>query len=93
AGTWAFPVCVGIGPTKTLAKLANKWAKNNNAFGGVCHWDSIPQELRQGLLDRLSVEEVWGIAGRLTRRLNVMGIFTIADLVRADPVMIRDKFN
>ena len=70
------PVCVGIGPTKTLAKLANKWAKNNKAFGGVCHWDSIPR-----------------IAGRLTRRLNVMGIFTIADLVRADPVMIRDKFN
>lgn len=87
------PVCVGIGPTKTLAKLANKWAKNNKAFAGVCHWDSIPQEVRQSLLDRLSVEEVWGIAGRLTRRLNVMGVFTIADLVRADPVMIRDKFN
>jgi DNA polymerase V len=87
------PVCVGIAPTKTLAKLANKWAKNNKAFGGVCHWDSVPATEREALLGRLSVEEVWGIAGRLTRRLNVMGIFTIADLVRADPVAIRDKFN
>ena len=87
------PVCVGIAPTKTLAKLANKWAKNNKAFAGVCHWDSVPAPEREALLGRLSVEEVWGIAGRLTRRLNVMGIFTIADLVRADPVAIRDKFS
>ena len=87
------PVCVGIAPTKTLAKLANKWAKNNKTFAGVCHWDSIPAAEREALLGRLSVEEVWGIAGRLTKRLNVMGIFTIADLVRADPVAIRDKFN
>lgn len=87
------PVCVGIAPTKTLAKLANKWAKNNKAFAGVCHWDSVPAAEREALLARLSVEEVWGIAGRLTRRLNVMGVFTMADLVRADPILIRDKFN
>jgi DNA polymerase V len=68
------PVCVGIAPTKTLAKLCNKWAKNNPAFDGVCHWDSVPASEREALLGRLSVEEVWGIAGRLTRRLNVMGI-------------------
>jgi DNA polymerase V len=87
------PVCVGIAPTKTLAKLANKWAKNNKAFDGVCHWDSVPAAAQEALLGRLSVEEVWGIAGRLTRRLNVMGIFTITDLVRADPVAIRDEFS
>jgi DNA polymerase V len=87
------PVCVGIAPTKTLAKLANKWAKNNPAFGGVCHWDSVPARVREDLMGRLSVEEIWGIAGRLTRRLNVLGIFTIADLYRADPVLIRDRFN
>jgi DNA polymerase V len=87
------PVCVGIAPTKTLAKLCNKWAKNNPAFGGVCHWDSVPWPQREALLDRLSVEEIWGIAGRLSKRLNVMGIFTVLDLVRADPVVIRDKFS
>jgi DNA polymerase V len=87
------PVCVGIAPTKTLAKLCNKWAKNNAAFGGVCHWDSVPWQQRESLMGRLSVEEIWGIAGRLTRRLNVMGVFTVLDLVRADPVVIRDKFS
>ncbi|WP_320535767.1 Y-family DNA polymerase [Pseudarthrobacter sp. IC2-21] len=87
------PVCVGIAATKTLAKLANKWAKNNRAFGGVCHWDSIPASEREGLMGRLSVIEIWGVATRLTKRLNVMGIFSILDLSRADPVMIRDRFS
>lgn len=87
------PVCVGIAPTKTLAKLSNKWAKNNPAFAGVCHWDSVPAPVREALLGRLSVEEIWGIAGRLTRRLNAIGIHTILDLSRADPVAIRDKFS
>ncbi|MFP5312548.1 MAG: Y-family DNA polymerase [Actinomycetes bacterium] len=87
------PVCVGIAPTKTLAKLCNKWAKNNNAFGGVCLWEAVPEDVREQLMGRLPVDEVWGIAGRLTRRLNVLGIFTVLDLVRADPVMIRDKFS
>jgi len=87
------PVCVGIAPTKTLAKLANKWAKNNPAFGGVCHWDSAPASEREGLMGRLSVVEIWDVATRLTRRLNVMGIFSILDLSRADPVMIRNRFS
>ncbi len=48
AATSACPVCVGIAPTKTLAKLANKWAKNNPAFDGVCHWDSVPADRAGG---------------------------------------------
>ncbi|MFK0007763.1 Y-family DNA polymerase [Paenarthrobacter sp. NPDC090520] len=87
------PVCVGIAPTKTLAKLANKWAKNNPAFNGVCRWDSVPAEQRAALMSRLSVIEIWGVATRLTKRLNAIGIFTISDLARADPVAIRDKFS
>ncbi|MDQ0662109.1 DNA polymerase V [Arthrobacter ulcerisalmonis] len=87
------PVCVGIAPTKTLAKLCNKWAKNNAAFSGVCLWESVPAGVREALMGRLPVDEVWGIAGRLMKRLNVLGIFTVLDLVRADPVMIRDKFS
>ena len=87
------PVCVGIAPTKTLAKLCNKWAKNNAVFGGVCLWESVPADVREALMARLPVDEVWGIAGRLMKRLNVLGIFTVLDLVRADPVAIRDKFS
>ncbi|GGJ16101.1 Y-family DNA polymerase [Paenarthrobacter histidinolovorans] len=87
------PVCVGIARTKTLAKLANKWAKHNPAFAGVCRWDSVPQAERDALMARLSVMEIWGVATRLTKRLNAMGIFSILDLVRADPVALRDKFS
>jgi DNA polymerase V len=87
------PVCVGIAGTKTLAKLANKWAKNNPAFDGVCHWDSVPAADRESLMRRLSVIEIWGVATRLTKRLNALGIQSILDLSRADPVMIRDRFS
>ncbi|NYG18930.1 nucleotidyltransferase/DNA polymerase involved in DNA repair [Arthrobacter psychrochitiniphilus] len=71
------PVCVGIATTKGLAKLANKLAKHNPDFAGVCHWESIPEEVRDGLMSRLSVVELWGVATRLTKRLNAMGIHTI----------------
>ncbi|MEJ1192271.1 Y-family DNA polymerase [Pseudarthrobacter sp. CCNWLW207] len=87
------PVCVGIARTKTLAKLANKWAKHNPAFDGVCRWDSVPAGRREALMAGLSVVELWGVATRLTKRLNAMGIHSILDLSRADPVRIRDKFS
>jgi DNA polymerase V len=87
------PVCVGIGRTKGLSKLANKLAKHNQDFGGVCHWESIPEEVRDGLMSRLSVVELWGVAGQLTKRLYALGIKSILDLKNANPVMIRDKFS
>ena len=87
------PVCVGIANTKTLAKLANKWAKNNPGLNGVCHWDAMPAQAREALMRRLSVIELWGVAGRLTKRLNGLGIHTILDLANADPVRIRDRFS
>lgn len=87
------PVCVGIANTKTLAKLANKWAKNNPGLNGVCSWEDMPPAARETLMRRLSVIELWGVASRLTRRLNGMGIHSILDLACADPVLIRDRFS
>lgn len=87
------PVCVGIAGTKTLAKLANKWAKHNPAFDGVCHWDAVPAAQREKLMAGLSVVELWGVAARLTKRLNAQGIHTVLDLARADPIRIRDRFS
>lgn len=87
------PVCVGIAPTKTLAKLSNKWAKKNKAFGGVCRWESVPAAEREALIARLPVNEIWGVATRLAKRLAGMGIYSIRDLSRADPMMIRDRFS
>ncbi|WP_202129095.1 Y-family DNA polymerase [Pseudarthrobacter sp. ATCC 49987] len=87
------PVCVGIAGTKTLAKLANKWAKHNPAFDGVCHWDAVPAAQQERLMAGLSVIELWGVAAQLTKRLNGLGIHSISDLARADPIRIRDRFS
>ncbi|GAA2238672.1 Y-family DNA polymerase [Rarobacter faecitabidus] len=87
------PVCVGIAPTRTLAKLANRTAKKVPTFAGVCVWPQTSPTWREQLLARLPVSEVWGIARRLERRLNAIGIFSIAELIAADPVEMRRRFN
>ena len=39
-------MCVGIGPTKTLAKLANHMAKKHENFNGICDFNSMPKDLQ-----------------------------------------------
>src|SRR5699024_5300416 len=59
----------------------------------VCVWDRVPETIREQVLRRLPVIEVWGIGPRVTKRLNAMGIFTVADFRNADPVVIRNRFS
>jgi DNA polymerase V len=87
------PVSIGIAPTKTLAKIATETAKKLPATRGVVHWDQAPPGYWGRLMEQLPVTEVWGIAGRLAKRLEAMGIETVADLRDADPVTIRHKFS
>ncbi|WP_442859254.1 Y-family DNA polymerase [Arthrobacter sp. CAN_A1] len=87
------PVCVGIAPTKTLAKFANRVAKQNPAMGGVCNLDTMPAAHVDHIMARVPVTGVWGIAGRLGKRLNALGVLTIADLRAADPLLMRRKFS
>lgn len=87
------PVCVGIAPTKTLAKFANRVAKQNPAMGGVCNLDIMPGAQIDHIMSRVPVTGVWGIAGRLGKRLNAIGVFTIADLRAANPLLMRRKFS
>ena len=82
------PTCIGIGPTKTLAKLANRIAKNTPALGGVCDL-RCPAE-RVGYFAVLPVADVWGIGGRAAAKLAAVGIETIADFVSHDPQAVRD---
>lgn len=74
------PVCVGIGPTKTLAKLANHIAKKMPQFNGVCDLHAIPRADRVRMMAGIDVGEVWGVGGRVAARLNDMGIYTVLDL-------------
>jgi DNA polymerase V len=81
------PVSIGIGPTRVLAKLANKIAKRTPALDGVSDLTPLPH--RNDCLTRTAVEEIWGIGSHLTRRLAAIGIRTAADLRDADPARIQ----
>lgn len=66
------PTCVGIGPTKTLAKLANAIAKKRPELGGVC---SLMEEAdRPALLKGWDVADVWGVGRATTAKLNAIGV-------------------
>jgi DNA polymerase V len=87
------PTCVGIGPSKTLAKLANHIAKKNPQFGGVFAWSALSAEEQLHWLQRIAVGEVWGVGRRINASLEHMGITTVADLAQANPEMIRRRFS
>ena len=70
------PTCVGIGPTKTVAKLANGLAKEHPRLDGVC--DLRDERERARWYERVPVSEVWGIGGRTTDKLAALGITTVA---------------
>lgn len=69
------PNCIGIGPTKTLAKLANKVAKSADGvidLGNAAYRDTV--------LRTFPVGDLWGVGRRLAPRLESMGISTAAAL-------------
>ena len=84
-------VGVGIGPTKTLAKLANYAAKKWPATGGVV--DLRDEGRRAKLMAITPVDEIWGIGRRLTAKLESQGIKTVAELVAADPKSLRRQYG
>ena len=81
------PTCIGLAPTKTLAKLANRVAKKDASFGGVLLLDS--PERRQWALGRVPVEDVWGIGRQYATKLYNLGITTAAGLARCSEAMAR----
>ncbi|MCY1158408.1 MAG: polymerase subunit UmuC, partial [Citricoccus sp.] len=89
------PVCVGIAPTKTLAKFANHVAKNNpddDRIGGVFSVSERPRAV-EALMSRLPATEVWGVGRKTGERLDRLGIRTIAELRASDPAWIRSRFS
>jgi DNA polymerase V len=81
------PTCVGIGPTKTLAKLANHIAKTIPDLDGVC--DLTDPVAYDHWLCRISVAEVWGIGRASLAKLIGLGVDTVADLRDLDPRPVR----
>lgn len=93
-GMWTgIPVCVGIGPTKTLAKLANFVAKKHPRSRGVFNYSALSASQKEQLLARIPVEEVWGVGPMSTMRLERHGIRTAQDLKEAQPALMRAEFG
>jgi DNA polymerase V len=85
------PVCVGIAPTKTLAKLANYAAKKFKATQGVV--DLRDQKRQQRLMEITPVSEVWGVGRKLTESLNRHGVETVWQLARMDTHQARRLYS
>lgn len=83
------PVSIGIGPSKTLAKLANRIAKKNADSDGV-HALTDPARYREEL-SRCAAYEVWGVGGGLTERLQRNRIKTAWDLAQCDTQWARKE--
>jgi len=85
------PVSIGIGPSKTLAKVSNKLAKMGAGTEGILNWREDIQ--RETLLGDLDIEAIWGVGRRIGKTLKSMGVHTALDLKRMDPDRIRRRFN
>lgn len=83
------PISVGIAPTKTLAKLANKIAKKNKHLNGVFIIENPDSSYWKDYLDYLQINDVWGIGYGFVQRLNKNGIYTIRQFMDANEQFIR----
>jgi len=95
------PTSVGLGPTKTLAKLANHVAKMADRKPGsydarhaqVCHLGALADADVQAIFRSTEVGAVWGVGRRTAARLQAGGIHTVHDLARADAATLRQQFG
>lgn len=95
------PCGIGIGRTKTLAKLANHIAKTAERKPGVypghlaqvCNLEVLSADERQRVFEATEVGEVWGIGRRIGKQLTDGGIKTVQDLVRMDVATIRKGWS
>ncbi|MBU2286880.1 MAG: Y-family DNA polymerase [Gammaproteobacteria bacterium] len=95
------PCGIGIGSTKTLAKLANHIAKTADRkpgsypaeLGRVCNLSALPQSDLDAVLAATELGEVWGIGRRIGAQLREAGLSSVLDVVRLDPAMVRGRWS
>ncbi|MFZ5947471.1 MAG: Y-family DNA polymerase [Stygiobacter sp.] len=86
------PISIGIAPTKALAKAANRIAKKfSDKTNGVYVLDN--QEKITKALKWLSVEDVWGIGRRHSKRLKAIGVKTAYDFIQLDDNYVKRKMT
>lgn len=87
------PVCVGIGRSKTEAKIANHIAKKNPGFNSVCDLVSMDPCNKEYYFSLIDVSEVWGVGRKHSKKLQSMGINTVLDLACAEPREMQKRFS
>ena len=85
------PVSVGIAPTKTLAKVANKFAKKYDGYRSVCIIDN--EEKREKALSLFDLADVWGIGRQTLSKLNYLGISSPLEFANKSESWVRSHFN
>ena len=85
------PVSIGIGPTKTLAKMASHYAKHYSGYNHCCYIDT--DEKRIKALKLYPIDEVWGIGRQYTKRLQAVGVQTAYDFASMSRSWVRLTFN
>ena len=91
--TTGLPVCVGIGASKTLAKLANHLAKKHKQFSGVCDVSAMSKEELYQWMSETEVGEVWGVGRQIAKKLKAQDIHSVFDLLQASPQVMRQQFG
>lgn len=81
------PVSIGIAPTKTLAKAANRIAKKNPKLGGVMDFSSKPSP--DEYLAMIDIEDVWGVGRQYAKMLRARGIVNALKLKNTDLKWVR----
>ncbi|HFF4506563.1 TPA: DNA polymerase V subunit UmuC [Acinetobacter baumannii] len=87
------PCCVGIGSSKTEAKIANHIAKKYPAFNSVCNLVDMDLCNKETFLSEIDVSEVWGVGRKHSKKLQGMGINSVFDLACTDPREMKKKFS
>ena len=85
------PISIGIAPTKTLAKIANKYAKQHPGYHGVCIIDT--EEKRQKALQGFAIEDVWGIGRQAQKKLAAANIQTAWDFAQQLPIFAKNLLH
>jgi DNA polymerase V len=80
------PVCVGIAPTKTLAKMANRYAKKEHKEAGIFYAGN--NALVNEMLEATEVKDIWGIGKQHAALLKSHGFNTAAELAKAPDAWI-----
>ncbi|WP_407498767.1 Y-family DNA polymerase [Acinetobacter baumannii] len=87
------PVCVGIGRSKTEAKIANHIAKKNPGFNSVCDLVNMDPCNKEYYFAQIDVSEVWGVGRKHSKKLQSMEINTVLDLACAEPREMQKRFS